>query len=101
MRLNGALRQDEFESMTSLFKNASVNIGEVIIQIHLFFEEAAMNSDYEMKAIDAEPLKVDEVDSKGKENIKLQHWFVYREYEHVMEYAKELIEIITNKTTKN
>lgn len=95
------LRHDEFESMTILFKNASVNIKEVMIQIHLFFNESSINSNYEMKAIDAEPLKFDEVDGKGKENIKLQHWFVYREYEHVMEYAKELLEIIQTKNVNN
>lgn len=95
MKTEGTLRPNEFESMTSLFKNASDNIVEVIEQIGFFFKEAS-NNVYELKAIDAEPVKLDE--SMGKENIKLQHWFVYREYEHVMEYAKELIGIIQNKT---
>lgn len=100
MNADGILRPDEFESMTSLFNNASGNIYEVIMQIQIFFKEAS-NNDYELKAIDAEPMKID--DSIGKENIKLQHWFVYREYEHVMEYAKELIDIINKepKSTQN
>ena len=101
MESSGGLRHDEFESMSMLFRNASVNINEVIIQIHLFFKEASMNNDYEMKATDAEPLKMDVADSKAKENIKLQHWFVYREYEHVMEYAQELLKIIERKSVKN
>lgn len=76
------------DSTREIFQLATVNIEDVICQIQNFFYQISNNAEKPVKDPILPPLRRDD------QNVKLEHWFVYREYEHVMKYATELIAII-------
>lgn len=97
---NEALKNEEKDEMLQIINSSSVNIGEVLCQIDHFFVDAKI-SNGEVSDFDGPPIKFSEMNLSEVRNIKLHHWFVYKEYEHVMRYARELIEIIQARGLTN
>lgn len=76
------------DSSKEIFNCARSNIEETIKQVEEFFC-AVENNDFTDGSDSINPPL-----SLNRENARLDHWFVYREYEHVIKYAKELLDII-------
>jgi hypothetical protein len=88
-------KPDVHNSTRDIFKRALVNIEDTICQIEEFFSQLSTNGEKQEKDVILPPLKV--TDPK----VSLEHWFVYREYDHIMKYAQELLEIIKERNFKN
>lgn len=76
--------------MEKVFGEATQGIHEAIVQIKDYFESKFKNHPCEPQDVIAPPITFPEF-----RDVKLNHWYVYREYEHVMRYASELVNIIT------
>lgn len=84
-------KSDVHNSTRDIFKRASGNIEDTICLIQEFFHQISNNAERPEKDVILPPLKV--TDTK----VSLEHWFVYREYEHIMKYAQTLLQIIKQR----
>lgn len=81
------LKQEELDKSEILFKNVTLGINSVLCDIQELFNDVSINPSTDL---DITPFKMDDL-------IKINHWLIYREYQNLMEYSNELLQMILVK----
>jgi hypothetical protein len=84
---DGMLKQDELEKSKMLFQNVTEGIKTVLCNIQELFLDVEIDPSTDL---DITPFKMDDL-------IKINHWLIYREYQNLMEYSNELLNLIVEK----
>ncbi|CAO1396592.1 unnamed protein product [Diamesa serratosioi] len=85
------LNEFQLRSSKSLFHNAQEKVNSVLCEIHSALLDMSVDPHVDL---DIKPLQMDEY-------IKLQHWLIYREYENLLDYSTQLLNIIKSEKHNN
>lgn len=81
------MTDDELEKSKELFQNVTGGIRAVLCEIQDLFMDVEIDPSSDL---DITPFKMNDL-------IKINHWLIYREYQNLMEYSNELLNLIIER----